>query len=66
MTSHAIRIHETGGPDVMKWEEVDVGDPGPGEIRIRHGAVGLLAGSAGTRNLPCPSGFTSAVSIGRR
>ena len=41
MTSHAILIHETGGPDVMKWEEVDVGDPGPGEIRIRHGAVGL-------------------------
>jgi NADPH2:quinone reductase len=41
MTSHAILIHETGGPDVMKWEEVEVGDPGPGEIRIRHGAVGL-------------------------
>jgi len=41
MTSHAILIHETGGPDVMKWQEVDVGDPGPGEIRIRHGAVGL-------------------------
>ena len=41
MSSHAIRIHETGGPDVLKWEEVEVGDPGPGEVRIRHGAVGL-------------------------
>ena len=41
MSTHAIRARETGGPEVMKWEEVDVGDPGPGEIRIRHGAVGL-------------------------
>ena len=41
MSIHAIRARETGGPEVMNWEEVDVGDPGPGEIRIRHGAVGL-------------------------
>jgi NADPH:quinone reductase len=39
--THAIRIHETGGPEVMKWEPVDVGDPGPGEVRIRHHAIGL-------------------------
>lgn len=38
---HAIRIHETGGPDKMKWEEIEVGAPGAGEIRIRHTAVGL-------------------------
>ena len=37
----AIRIHETGGPDVMVWEDVTVGDPGPGEIRVRHTSVGL-------------------------
>ena len=37
----AIRIHQTGGPDVMQWEDVEVGTPGPGEIRIRHEAVGL-------------------------
>lgn len=37
----AIRIHETGGPEVMRWEEVTVGDPGPGEVRLRHTAVGL-------------------------
>ena len=41
MNSHAIHAYETGGPDVMRWEEVKVGDPGPGQIRIRHGAVGL-------------------------
>ena len=28
--THAIRFHQTGGPEVLKWEPVDVGDPGPG------------------------------------
>ena len=37
----AIRIHQTGGPDAMQWEDVEIGAPGPGEIRIRHEAVGL-------------------------
>lgn len=37
----AIRIYETGGPEVMKWEDVEVGDPGPGEVRIKQNAVGL-------------------------
>ena len=37
----AIRIHETGGPDRMQWEEVEVGGPGPGEVRVRNTAVGL-------------------------
>ena len=39
--SHAIRIHEHGGPEMMKWEIVEVGAPGLGEVRIRHTAVGL-------------------------
>jgi NADPH2:quinone reductase len=39
--SKAIRIHQYGGPEALRWEDVDVGDPGPGQIRIRHGAVGL-------------------------
>ncbi|OIJ65113.1 quinone oxidoreductase family protein [Streptomyces mangrovisoli] len=37
----AVRFRETGGPDVLTWEEVTVGDPGPGEVRVRHEAVGL-------------------------
>ncbi|WP_380878591.1 quinone oxidoreductase [Sphingomonas sp. DBB INV C78] len=37
----AVRFYETGGPDVLKLEEVAVGNPGPGEVRIRHAAVGL-------------------------
>jgi NADPH:quinone reductase len=39
--SYAIRVHEYGGPEVLKWEKVEVGDPGPGEIKIRQAAVGL-------------------------
>jgi NADPH2:quinone reductase len=39
--THAIRMHETGGPEVLVWEEIEVGDPGPGQARIRHTAVGL-------------------------
>ncbi len=39
--THAIRFHKTGGPEVLVWEEVEVGKPGPGEARIRHTAVGL-------------------------
>jgi NADPH2:quinone reductase len=38
---HAIRIHQTGGPEVLKWEEIEVGAPGPGEAKLRHEAVGL-------------------------
>ncbi|MBI2235878.1 MAG: quinone oxidoreductase [Magnetospirillum sp.] len=37
----AIRIHQFGGPEVMRWEDITVGDPGPGEALVRHTAVGL-------------------------
>ena len=37
----AIRIHEHGGPDKLKWEEVEVGAPGSGQLRIKHHAIGL-------------------------
>lgn len=36
-----MRIHQAGGPDVLKWEKVDVGKPGPGQVRIRQAAAGL-------------------------
>ncbi|WP_153769187.1 quinone oxidoreductase [Labrenzia sp. CE80] len=37
----AIRVHETGGPEVLTWEKVEIGEPGPGDVRIRHTAIGL-------------------------
>jgi len=39
--SHAIRIHEYGGPKVLKWQKVDIGPPGPGEVKLKQTAVGL-------------------------
>ncbi|HZW25785.1 MAG TPA: quinone oxidoreductase [Gallionella sp.] len=39
--NHAIRIHKYGGPEVLQWEEMSVGDPGPGEIGLKQTAVGL-------------------------
>ncbi|MEM7226852.1 MAG: quinone oxidoreductase [Pseudomonadota bacterium] len=39
--THAIRIHQQGGPEELVWEEVALGQPGPGEALLRHSAVGL-------------------------
>lgn len=39
--THAIRFHTTGDPEVLVWDEVQVGKPGPGEARVRNAAVGL-------------------------
>ena len=41
MKSNAIQFSQTGGPEQLKWIEVDVGEPGAGEVRIRHHAIGL-------------------------
>ncbi len=38
---YAMRIYEHGGPEKLRWEEVQVGDPGPGQVRVRNTAVGL-------------------------
>ena len=59
--SFAIRIHHTGGPEVLSWEEAPVGDPLPGEARLRHAAVGLnfidTYHRSGLYPLPLPSGI---------
>ena len=41
MKTRAIRIHEHGGPEVLKFESVDLPEPGEGEARVRHTAIGL-------------------------
>ncbi|CAB3771324.1 quinone oxidoreductase [Burkholderia puraquae] len=59
--AHAVRFHETGGPEVLRWEEVDVGDPGPGQVRLRHDAVGLNFADtyfrSGLYPVPLPAGL---------
>ena len=63
MRSHAIRIHETGGPDKLTWEEVEVGEPGKGEILLRQTAVGLnfidVYHRTGLYKVALPSGIGS-------
>ncbi|NIP96915.1 MAG: quinone oxidoreductase, partial [Akkermansiaceae bacterium] len=41
MGSHVMRIHATGGPEVLEWEEVEVPAPGPGEVVVAQTAIGL-------------------------
>jgi NADPH2:quinone reductase len=54
-------MYETGGPEVLRWEEVDVGDPGPGQVRLRHEAVGLNFADtyfrSGVYPMPLPAGM---------
>lgn len=52
----AVRFHEAGGPEVLKLEDVAVGDPGPGEVRVRHAAVGCNFADTYFRSgyYPCP------------
>ena len=39
--AHAIRVHKVGGPEVLQWEKVEAGEPGPGQVRLRQEAAGL-------------------------
>ena len=58
---YAIRIHQTGGPDVLRWEEISLPAPAPGEATVRHHAVGLnyidIYHRTGLYPLPLPSGL---------
>jgi NADPH2:quinone reductase len=58
---HAIRFHETGGPEVLRWEEVEVGAPAAGQVRLRQTAVGLnyidTYHRTGLYPMPLPSGI---------
>lgn len=66
----AVRIHEYGGPEVMKFEDVTVGQPGAGEVRMRHTAVGLnyidtyhRTGLYPVPSFPCVIGMEAAGQV---
>lgn len=68
--SKAFRIYQTGGPEVMRWENVEVGDPGPGQVRLRHAAVALnfrdilvRRGAHAVKSFPSGLGIESAGTI---
>src|SRR6478752_6089012 len=57
----AVRLYEAGGPEVLRYEDVEIRDPGPGQVRLRHVAVGLNYADTyfrnGTYAVPMPSGL---------
>ena len=57
----AIRFHATGGPEVLRLEEVEIGEPGPGEVRIRNAAIAVnyrdILVRRGTHRVALPSGL---------
>jgi NADPH2:quinone reductase len=61
MMPNAIRFHRNGGPEVLQWESVEVGQPGAGEARIRHAAIGVnyidTYHRSGLYKLALPSGL---------
>ena len=61
MKANAIRIHKTGKPDVLKWQEVEVPAPGKGEVLVRHTAIALnfadVQRRRGITPMPIPGGM---------
>src|SRR6202140_2368807 len=61
--AQAIRFAKTGGPEVLEWQQVEVGKPGPGQVRLKHSAVGLnyidTYQRSGLYPMPLPSGLGS-------
>ena len=69
MKIHAYQFHKTGGPEVLKWEEIDLPAPGRGEVLIRHTAIGFnfvdtyfRSGTFPVRSLPAGIG-TEGVGV---
>lgn len=56
MKTHAIRFHTTGDPDVLRWEEIDLAPPGPGEVLLGNTVIGVNMKEIGERqgDYPCP------------
>src|SRR3954454_5899173 len=61
--AYAIRVHETGGPEVLRWEQVETAEPGPGQVRLRQEAAGrnYIDVYHRTRLYPQPLPFTPGV-----
>jgi NADPH2:quinone reductase len=66
----AIRLHRHGGPDALIYEDVDIGQPGPGEVRVRNRAIGvnfvdiyLRTGDDASANLPFTLGKEGAGAL---
>ena len=69
MKIKAVRIHATGGPEVLKLEHIDLPEPAAGEVRIRHTAIGFNFQDIYTRGgmypAPMPSGLGTEAAVER-
>ncbi len=71
--SAVVRIHQTGGPEVLRLEDLPVGRPGPGQVRVRVQAIGLNRAEAAFRagqylrtpTLPAPIGMEANEQLGK-
>lgn len=61
--ARAVRFHETGGPDVLRVEDVEVAGPGPGEVRLRHSAVGCNFADIYFRSGYYPSPLPNGIGV---
>src|SRR5208282_4630821 len=62
--THAFRFYQIGGPEVLKWEDVPLGKPGPGEVQLRHTAVGLNFTDIYSRaGVYAPPAFPSGIGL---
>jgi NADPH2:quinone reductase len=65
MKTHAIRFHQTGGPEVLKFEQIEVGEPGPGQVRVRHTGIAVnfidIYFRTGRYPAPLPAGVGSGL-----
>ncbi|WP_067709158.1 quinone oxidoreductase family protein [Nocardia yamanashiensis] len=61
--AQAVRFYETGGPEVLRWESAEVGEPGPGEVRIRHEAVGLNFADTYFRSGLYPAALPAGIGV---
>ena len=59
----AVRFYETGGPEVLRYENVEVGEPGPGQVRLRHVAVGLNYADTYFRNGTYPIPLANGMGV---
>ncbi len=62
--THAFRFYQIGGPEVLKWEDVPLAKPGPGEVQLRHTAVGLNFTDIYSRaGVYAPPAFPSGIGL---
>ena len=62
----AVRVHKTGGPEVLTYEQIEIGAPGPGQVKVKQHAAGVNYIDTYFRMGMYPSPVGHAVRVGQR